>query len=180
MIDFNLKIHNKKPTRHSKTCSTQIDLIISNPIAELFINNISTLQFPISDHELLFFGYKKPKYIENPIYKSKFNLNKQNISSFFSSLYEINISNIISSSQDDVDICIDNYMSIINSIISKIPKINYILKDDNHPWITTEFIALSKKRDQFFKLARKYYSLSYFYIMAQKLKSKCRNLSYPA
>ena len=61
--DYGLLILNKSPTRtslHSKS-STLIDLVIVNRHCQTFINSIQTSPCAFSDHNYIFFGYKKAK-----------------------------------------------------------------------------------------------------------------------
>ena len=66
LIDYGLKIVNSLSTRNTITSKTLIDLVIANDIASKYIDKEYVFNFPTaaSDHDMIYFNYKKPKCIK--------------------------------------------------------------------------------------------------------------------
>ena len=110
--DYGLKLMNTQTTRNTNSSRTLIDVVLANNIASKFINttNIYNHQTVISDHDLIYFNYKKPrkmngtpKYITIPQLSSHVLIDQIN--------HEIMDINTIHYEHSNINMLLDNFMA---------------------------------------------------------------------
>ena len=175
--DFGLNYYGNTPTRNTFTSNTHIDLLIYNTLSYSYINGFKTLTCGFSDHDMIIFGYKKPKLkktLPKIIYHTSFSdaiLNQIHLE-----LENINMVMISLNNDNDINGTLDKYMSILNDIFSKLPTKCIKISSTQHPWISSDFIKLTRKRDKMFILAKQS-SCQHIMTIAKKLKNACTKLS---
>ena len=171
--DFGLSICNKKPTRVTNNTASLIDVIVCNLISKSYVNDITNIITPYSDHDMLLCGYKKPKPSNN-VSKTiqKMVLTDDTANTVYNYMCNLHI-NINS---QDTDFVFNSYYHDLMHIISTIPVKNYIIKSSQHPWINSHIIKIIHSRNFWINKSRKTNNPSHILKAAfygKLCKSKC-------
>ena len=173
--DYGLNVYGNTPTRITLSTSTQIDLLICNSLAKPFINGFQTITTGISDHELLTFGYKKHE-ITKPPHKliTHTCMSQCSLNNILTSIHSIPIIEVCEG--NDANEILNLYMHKLSEILKTIPSRQRRISGLQHPWITPEFIKLTKKRDNLFSLAKKSKNIHILH-KAKSTRNKCTSMS---
>lgn len=169
---YGLSCMSKTPSRISKTSSTLIDIVFANVLAQRDMNEVISSPVSYSDHDFVYFDYKKPRNISIRQYNESIHLSKSNIQKFTSrieSLLDIRTHSIL------------DFNDIIQTDIEKIPKkkVLSLPHRSNCAWVTPNVLLSIQNRDRLCNLAKIYKTGNLVYL-AGRAKLDCKQKLYLA
>jgi len=132
-------VYNKDPTRIS-SCSSVIDWVVGNNVCNNMLSNITTINVPCSDHNLIVFKYKK--------------LRLSKIKKSFMAIYDYKNLNHVEMLNylDNIDVnLINTFEKFVNfiqiGITQMVPQKRIQLKTDSCTFLSNEYFKVAKLRD---------------------------------
>lgn len=136
----------KTPTRIANKSSSLIDLIFVSPSILRSITASSTIEYNVSDHDIIFLIYKKETITKEKVTFTYRSLKNFNLALLLHRLDTTDWGDFFAANNpnDCWNILYQKYLSILNSIAPFITKTNVPAKDD---WLDNNCLAEIKKRD---------------------------------